>query len=60
MEQLSALGIGLGTIAEIRISAGKTTSEIDDKRRIKIQFMSSQIFHRTLVGVFRKQVFKGN
>jgi hypothetical protein len=47
MEQLSALGTGLGTAAKIRNDASKTTSEIDDKNRIEEQFISSQVFHRT-------------
>jgi hypothetical protein len=33
--KLSALGTGLGTIAETRIGASKTTCEIDDKSRIE-------------------------
>jgi hypothetical protein len=37
----------LGTAAETRNSASKTTSEIDDENRIEKQFMSSQAFHRT-------------
>jgi hypothetical protein len=47
MEQLSALRTGLGTAAETRNGASKTTCEIDDKNRIEEQFIYSQIFHRT-------------
>jgi hypothetical protein len=47
MEQLSALRTGLGTVTETRISVDKTTSEIDDKRRIEKRFISSQSFQRT-------------
>jgi hypothetical protein len=31
-----------------------TTSEIDDKNRIEEQFISSQVFHRTLGGRVQK------
>jgi hypothetical protein len=44
MEQLSALGTGLGTTAETRNGVGKNTCETDDKNRTKTQFMSSQTF----------------
>jgi hypothetical protein len=54
MIKLSALGIGLGTVAETRNDASKTTSKIDDKNQIKKQFISSQIFHRTYGGRIRK------
>jgi hypothetical protein len=47
MEQLSALRMGLGTTADTRISAGKTTNNIDVNRRIERRFISSQSFHRT-------------
>jgi hypothetical protein len=48
------LGTGLGTAAETRNGASKTTSEIDDENRIKKQFMSSQPFHQTLGGRVRE------
>jgi hypothetical protein len=50
----SALRTGLGTAAETRNSASKTTSEIDDKNQIEEQFMSSQAFHRTSGGCIQK------
>jgi hypothetical protein len=37
----------LGTAAEIRNGASKTTSEIDDENWIEKQFLSSQAFHGT-------------
>jgi hypothetical protein len=40
----------LGTAAEIRNGASKTTCEIDDKNRLEKQFISSQAFHRTSGG----------
>jgi hypothetical protein len=48
MDKLSAFRTELGTAAEIRNGARKTTCEIDDKNRFKNQFISSQAFHRTL------------
>jgi hypothetical protein len=48
------LGTGLRTTAETRNSAGKTTSEIDDKNQIEEQFISSQAFHRTFGGRVQK------
>jgi hypothetical protein len=40
----------LGTAAETRIGASKTTCKIDDKNRIEEQFISSHAFHRTSGG----------
>jgi hypothetical protein len=37
----------LGTTAEIRNGASKTTSEIENENRIEKQFLYSQPFHRT-------------
>jgi hypothetical protein len=41
MAKLTALGMGLGIVAETRNDTGKTTCEIDDKNRIEEQFISS-------------------
>jgi hypothetical protein len=54
MEKLSAIGIGLGTTAETHNNASETTCKIDNKNRIKEQFISSQTFHRTPGGRVRK------
>jgi hypothetical protein len=54
MEQLSALGTGLGTTVKTRIEASKTTCEIDDKNQIEEQFISSHAFHRTHGGRVRE------
>jgi hypothetical protein len=48
MKQLSAHGTRLGTAAETRINASKNMSETEDENQIKTQFMSSQVFRRTL------------
>jgi hypothetical protein len=52
--QLSALGTGLGTAAEARNDASRTTREIDDKNRLEKQFITSQAFHRTPGGRVRE------
>jgi hypothetical protein len=44
----------LGTAAEIRNGASKTTSKIDDKNWIEKQFIYSQTFHRTPGGRVQK------
>jgi hypothetical protein len=44
----------LGTVAETRNDASKTTREIDDKNQLKKQFISSQSFHRTPGGRVRE------
>jgi hypothetical protein len=49
-----ALRTGLGTAAEIQIGVNKNTCEIDDKNRIKEQFISSQVFYRTTGGRVQK------
>jgi hypothetical protein len=54
MEQLSALETGLGSAAETRIEASKTTCEINDKNQIEEQFISSHAFHRTTSGRLRE------
>jgi hypothetical protein len=54
MDELSALRIRLGTTAEIRVDAGKTTCEIDGKNQIKEQFISSHAFHQTPSGRIRE------
>ncbi len=48
MKQLSAHGNRLETAAETRINASKNMSETEDENQIKTQFMSSQVFRRTL------------
>jgi hypothetical protein len=48
MEQLSTVGTGLGIIAETQNDPNKNTCDFDDKNQIKTQFMSSQIFYRTI------------
>jgi hypothetical protein len=45
--KLSALRTGLGTTAETRNGARKTSCEIDDRNQLEKQFISSQVFHRT-------------
>jgi hypothetical protein len=45
--KLSALGTGLGTVAETQNGASENTCEIDDNNQIKNQSVSSQVFHRT-------------
>jgi hypothetical protein len=35
IEKLSALGTGLGTVAETQINAGKNTCETDDENQIE-------------------------
>jgi hypothetical protein len=52
--KLSALRTGLGTVAEIRNGASKTSCEIDDKNQLEKQFISSQVFHRTPGGRVQK------
>jgi hypothetical protein len=52
--KVSALGTGLGTIAETRNDASKTSSEIDDRNQTEKQFISSQAFHRTPGGRVQK------
>jgi hypothetical protein len=52
--RLSALRTGSGTAAEIRNGTNKTTSEINDKNRLKEQFISSHVFHRTPGGRVKK------
>jgi hypothetical protein len=54
MEQLSAIGTELGTAAETRIGASKTTCEIDDKNQIEEQFISPHAFHRISGGRVRE------
>jgi hypothetical protein len=49
-----ALGAGLGIAAETWIDADKNTCETLEKNRIKTQFMSSQVFHRTSGGRIRE------
>jgi hypothetical protein len=44
-QEAITLGTGLGNIAETRIGVSKNACEIDDKNRIKEQFISSQSFH---------------
>jgi hypothetical protein len=41
------LETGLGITVKIRIGVSKNTCNIDDKNRIKEQYISSQSFHRT-------------
>jgi hypothetical protein len=45
---------GLGISAETQIGVSQNTSEIDDKNRIKEQFISSQAFHRITGGRVRE------
>jgi hypothetical protein len=52
--KLSTFGTGLGIATETRNGASKTTREIDDKNRLKQQFISSQAFHRTPGGRVRE------
>jgi hypothetical protein len=54
IDKLSALETRLGTAAETRIDAGKTTSEIDNKNQIEEQFISSAAFLRTSGGHVRE------
>jgi hypothetical protein len=56
--QLSALGTGSGIASEIQNGTSKTTSEIDDKNRLKEQFISSHTFHRTSGGRVQKITVK--
>jgi hypothetical protein len=58
IENLSILGTGLETAAEIQISVSKNTGEIDDKNRTKTQFMCSRSFHRTVGGRVQKTIVK--
>jgi hypothetical protein len=41
-------------MTETRNGASKTTREIDDKNRLKKQFISSQVFHQTPDGRVQK------
>jgi hypothetical protein len=52
------LRTGLGTATEIQIGVSKNTCEIDDKNRIKEQFISSQLFYRTTGGHVQKIITK--
>jgi hypothetical protein len=58
IENLSVLGTGLETAAEIQISVSKNTSDIDDKNRTKTQFMCSQSFHRPVDGRVQETTMK--
>jgi phosphotransferase system IIB component len=54
IDQLLALGTGLGNIEETRHNAGKNTCEIDDENQINEQYISSQEFHQTASGRVQK------
>jgi hypothetical protein len=54
--KLSALGTGIGTIAETQNGASKTTSEIDDEIGSKNSLCPHRHFTEHLVGVFRKSL----
>jgi hypothetical protein len=49
-----AFGTGLGIATKARKNASKTTREINDKNRLKKQFISFQAFHRTPGGRVQK------
>jgi hypothetical protein len=59
MDKLSVLETGLETATETRIGASTNTCEIDDKNRIKEQYIFSHTFHRTTDGRVQKIAVKG-
>jgi hypothetical protein len=54
IDKLSAFRTGLVTATKARKGASKTTREINDKNRLKKQFISFQAFHRTPGGRVRE------
>jgi hypothetical protein len=60
IDKLSALRTDLRTAAEIQNGVSKTTSEIDDKNRIKNSLCPQKHFTEHLIDAFEKSPRKSN